>query len=406
MIITKVLPKSAAGNDPNDHRDDPDYLGHAEQPDPIDVATVVDAEAEQIGSATKERQSKARFSFATVGELLAKPDPVWLVDELIEETGIGVLYAPSGGGKTFVTLDLCCSIVRGLPWFGLDVRPGAVAYVATEGNLAVRLRAYLKHHDVSATALDELRVLSSSVNLLDGNADVATLVAALVALKAELGSLSLVVVDTLNRAMPGGNENASEDMGSMVLAASTIREALGCFVLYVHHCGKDESKGSRGHSSLKAAADCEISIEQQGAMRIIQAAKVRDAEERPIGAFTLAQVDLGARSSCAIVPEDAPSKRPKADRLTPKQRIAVDALHWLLDAKDKRRVASAAEIEGGAKIDQYIALHEDWRQACYFRAISDGAQNAKRMAFNRASLELQAAHRVQVGGEFVWLSGQ
>ena len=33
-IVSAFLPRTERGNDTNDHRDDPDYLGKAERPDP------------------------------------------------------------------------------------------------------------------------------------------------------------------------------------------------------------------------------------------------------------------------------------------------------------------------------------------------------------------------------------
>ena len=72
--------------------------------------------------------------------------------------------------------------------------------------------------------------------------------------------MALVVIDTLARALAGGNENAPEDMGALIGNAKRIQEATGAAVLFVHHSGKDTSRGSRGHSSLKGAADLEIEV--------------------------------------------------------------------------------------------------------------------------------------------------
>ena len=334
---------------------------------------------------------------------MCKPPPKWRVHELIEEVGIGVLFAQSGAGKTFAALDLSCAIARGLPWFELDVVQSGVAYIATEGNLSLRLQAYLAHHKLEPSALRNLRVLGSAVNLLDGATDVSDLISSLCDLKQEWGGIALVVIDTLNRAMPGGNENASEDMGAMVAAAGRIKDALGCFVLYVHHSGKDESKGSRGHSSLKAAADVEISIEQNGSgVRVISAAKVRDAESRGIGAFTLTTVELDARSSCVIVPCDASAVGRNPNRLTDAERIALDALHELLGDPERRKVSTASVIDAGAKIGQYIAVVNDLRKLFYSRRGGDG--EAEQKAFRRVRDSLQAKHKIQIFEAYVWLA--
>jgi len=345
-----------------------------------------------------------RFNFLSVPEMLSQPPPRWRVQELIEETGIGVLYAPSGAGKTFASLDLACSIVRGLPWFGLDVAPGPVAYVAAEGTLSVRLRAYVMHHAIEPGELDGLRVLPSPVNLLDPyGPDADELIEALTAERARMGGLALVVIDTLNRVMPGGNENASEDMGAVIASAGRIKDACGCFVLFIHHSGKDESKGSRGHSSLKAAAECEIQIEHEaGGTRVVLATKVRDAEARRIGAFNLHPVEMGERVSCAVMPCDVPVSRSSAPKLTAAERVAFDALHAVL--KVSRKCAGADEVKAGAKVGQTVADFEEWRAECYEQRIADGEPSALRVAFNRAKIGLQAKGRIGIRAEAVWLA--
>lgn len=345
----------------------------------------------------------SRFKFLSVSDLLSLPPPRWRVHELIEETGIGVLYAPSGAGKTFASLDLACSIVRGLPWFGLDVEPGPVCYVAAEGMLSERVRAYIAHHQIESDELDGLRVLPSSVNLLAPfGADADELVTALQAERLRMGGLALVVIDTLNRVMPGGNENASEDMGGVIASAGRIKDACGCFVLFIHHSGKDESKGGRGHSSLKAAAECEIQIEHEaGGTRVIQATKVRDAECRRVGAFTLHPIELGERVSCVVEPCDVPKESRQKTHLTAAERIALDCLHEIVDDPALRKVANVKAIEHGARQAQYVAVFADFRQRFYSRR---GNDPASRQAFSRLRDSLQAKGKIQSWDDFIWLA--
>ena len=80
---------------------------------------------------------------------------------------------------------------------------------------------------------------------------------------AELPTLSLIVVDTLSRAMSGGNENSPEDMGKFVTNCDRIRIASGAHLMVIHHTGKDDAKGARGHSLLRAAADTEIEVSRE-----------------------------------------------------------------------------------------------------------------------------------------------
>jgi len=70
----------------------------------------------------------------------------------------------------------------------------------------------------------------------------------------------LLVIDTLTVAASGADENSSSDMGLIIEAAKALQAKLGGLVLLVHHSGKDQSKGLRGHSSLHAALDAAIEV--------------------------------------------------------------------------------------------------------------------------------------------------
>ena len=88
------------------------------------------------------------------------------------------------------------------------------------------------------------------VNLLDQEAD-CELAALADEIKEQHGPLRMIVVDTLARAMAGGNENAPDDMGKLLNNVEALRQGTDAFVLLIHHTGKDETKGARGHSSLR-----------------------------------------------------------------------------------------------------------------------------------------------------------
>jgi hypothetical protein len=59
-----------------------------------------------------------------------------------------------------------------------------------------------------------------------------------------------LILDTLSRALAGGDENSSVDMGRLIARCDAVREMLGCTLEYVHHSGKDKSRGARGWSGL------------------------------------------------------------------------------------------------------------------------------------------------------------
>lgn len=182
-----------------------------------------------------------------------------LVEDVITSNGLSVMYGESNSGKSFLACDMSCHIGTGRDWLGKRTVQGAVLYVAGEGAESIKLRvlAWRQLH----VADPALAVVPVAVNLLDPKADLSKLIEACKSVAARYGqAVALIVVDTLARAFGGGNENASEDMGAVITNADQLRMATGAHVMFVHHAGKDSAKGSRGHSSLKAATDTEIEV--------------------------------------------------------------------------------------------------------------------------------------------------
>jgi hypothetical protein len=226
-----------------------------------------------------------------------------LVKGLLDQGAMTVLYGESNTGKTFVAMDLAWHIAAGRSWGGMKVTPMPTVYIAAEGGVGARKRAaaILAKYGEAAADVPFYYVLHP-VDLLDPNADLGPLIEILKELEEELGPLGLVGVDTVSRAMAGGDENSSTDMGALVRHFDAIRAATGAHLLAVHHSGKDRAKGARGHSLLRAATDTEIEI----ADGQITVTKQRDLDKSFASGFVLEPVVLGVDedgapvSSCTV----------------------------------------------------------------------------------------------------------
>lgn len=79
-------------------------------------------------------------------------------------------------------------------------------------------------------------------------------------------------------------------------------------MLLIHHSGKDESKGARGWSGLRAAADAEIEVNRNGDHRTATVTKLKDGEDGAKFAFRLVPVEIGTDAdgepikSCIVEP--------------------------------------------------------------------------------------------------------
>lgn len=247
------------------------------------VAAPTDFEA--LENTTKK---PGRVNFVPAPKFIAASHPGWIIKHVLPRAPLAVVYGDAGAGKTFVVLDMAAAISRGVPWRGNRVKCTPVAYVCAEGGefFSRRLAAYQKEHGCQ---LDNLYVWDGRPNLLRGD-DHKAVIQALREL-----SPGLVIIDTLARAMPGGAENASEDMGAVLDKCSTIARELHATVLLVHHSGKDATKGARGWSGLRAAADAEIAVirDPQSNARVIRIGKQKDSADGVEYPFTLGVVHLG-----------------------------------------------------------------------------------------------------------------
>lgn len=235
-----------------------------------------------------------KFRLVTESELEARPNPTYVIDGWIPERGVGLAYGPSGVGKSFVMLHLSACIARGLDVCGRRTHPRAVAYVFAEaaGSAKRRLAAWREHYGqpTGLAIVEDAPSLSSPES-----------VKALIAVLVE-GGIRVVVIDTLSCAM-GAADETNEGFNLVLAGAKAIAKAIDGFVWLVHHPGKDEGRGARGGSSLRAGVDVEITVQRPEAEehadvwpRTVEVltTKARD-DEAPRGAMVikLHRVELG-----------------------------------------------------------------------------------------------------------------
>ena len=231
---------------------------------------------------------KPKFEVIQVNAFAAGPQPEWIVKGVIPAATVGVMFAESGGGKSFAIFDIGMSVARGVPWNGQRVRQGRVVYVAAEGADGVRKRAqaYAQRTGVALSDVP-LGVIAGRPDLIKDDHK------ALAAAVNAWGGADLLIIDTLAQSMAGGDENSGEDMGKVLAHCQLLHSLTNAMILLVHHSGKDASKGARGWSGLKAAMDCELEITRNGEQRALRVSKQKDGEDGIGWGFRLLQVALG-----------------------------------------------------------------------------------------------------------------
>ena len=338
--------------------------------------------------------------FADIGPALDAAD---LVEGLLIEGAMSVVYGESGCGKTFWTLDLALHVAAGLTWRGREVEKCGVLYLALEGSHGIRNRIAAFKIAHGATDADfPFAVVPVALDLLNPAADTVGVIEAAKAAAERLSwPVKMIVVDTLSRALAGGNENAPEDMGGFVRNIDYIRQQLPAHVIVIHHSGKDGAKGARGHSLLRAATDTEIEISRDPGANISTAKikKQREMDDEGEFAFRLESVHLGtnrrgkAVTSCVVREADGQARDTTLGR---DAQAALNVLFELVKEEGRNDFP-------GIPVDSASVPESWWRERFYDRCKIGASPEAKRKAYRRAVDELADRDRVGVLADRVWL---
>lgn len=220
------------------------------------------------------------------------PAPIsWLIKGWLQDSALMMVHGPSGGGKTFVVLDMCLRLAAGMAdWMGRKVRPADVVYLAGEGHHGLRGRiAAWKHYHGCKLLSMWLSRAGVDLNTPEG------FVKALQQIRKLPRKPRLIIVDTLHRFL-AGDENSAQDAKTMLDACAALMREFECSVLLVHHTGVSEEAQhrARGSSAWRGALDIEISVvpaKDGQPLQIVQR-KSKDAElAQPIYA-SLQQVTI------------------------------------------------------------------------------------------------------------------
>jgi len=324
----------------------------------------------------------------------------YLVKGIVPRVGLTVVWGPPKSGKSFWTFDLAMRVALGWDYRGRRVQPGPVVYCAFEGQSGLEARVEAFRQRFLAEDHDPVPFYLEPVTL-DLVADHAELIAVIDRQLAK--PPALVVLDTLNRSLRG-SESSDEDMTAYVRAADAIREAFGCAVVIVHHCGIDGTR-PRGHTSLTGACDAQIAVRRDGADNIVTAVEL--AKDGPQGETILSRLevvevgqddDRETITSCVVVAAEGDAI-PGAARVTGQPRLALEALRTLMDAEGQ-------PSPGGPRFDgahRTIPLVR-WRQECLPALLPETDKpDSRRTAFVRAFKKLQNLGLIGFWDDLVWL---
>jgi hypothetical protein len=322
------------------------------------------AHAEETEGA-RERQHKRQARLAPITmevamQSLFEVDQNSLIEGFMQRNEVTVLYGRPGSGKTFVALDLAFHIAHGLEWNGRKVKQAAVIYIALESPWGIRYR--FKAMGDRFGAPDQLFLIPASVNLFDPRIDMKILIEEIAKIEVDVG---LIVIDTLARAMIGGNENSTQDMNQLIANGDTLRDRFNANIMWVHHSGKNEALGARGSSALLAATDTELEVINY----CLRSTKMRDRDDVDYR-FRLQQVVTGTMpngevmTSCVVnwFKDIGPlgQNTPETNNL----KIIVEILRMRAAPLTFKEILAEAELVGRKFTVKQDALRRALERAC------------------------------------------
>lgn len=410
---------SRAGRGPDEMMEKCEYIvrrfGEGRLPGLRTLESVVEAYRQKQERKEQERATAPRKAYdgplplVWFKDIEANTETSDFVEGLLCDGQMSVVYGESNCGKTFFISDLGLHVAWGKSWRGREVERGGVIYVALEGGYGIknRIAAFKAHYGLEDTELP-FAVVPCSINLLNPDADTDRLIALIQSAAEEIGiPVRLIVIDTLSRALAGGNENAPDDMGALVINADRIRQQTSAHLCFIHHSGKDTAKGARGHSLLRAATDTEIEVSRDtdAKISVAKATKQRELDIDGEFAFELHVIELGKNkrgkpvTSCIVKATEGILGR--RQKLTPNQRQALDILRNCII--DRGRI-----LENRQDIPRQLVVRlDEWRdflaRAC---VTSRDNQETARKQFVRFQQDLVNKGVIGVWDGYVWIPGQ
>lgn len=331
---------------------------------------------------------------------------------------LSVTYGAPKTGKSFLLTSCALAIACGdEEWFGHRVkRTGLVIYCIMEGagGFPNRLAAWSRkagrkvpdtfvYVPVRLRFLREEGARTPLQRRRQAAEDIVRLQRLVAEIEAKVGqSCTLLVVDTVARAMTGRDENSTQDMGEFVDACAELQTLPSRpHVALVHHESKTGSM--RGSSALLGAGDTMIRVQKDddGRRWAIEFSK-DDADGRE-HVFDLEMVALYADedgdevTSCVVLDEgDAVEKKSAPKPLTNKDK----ALAALADV-----IASdGIEPPPGTSIPvKYVVSSDYWRLKA-MPVMGGDTQASRAAAFRLAKRTLSEDGLIATYDNFVWLA--
>lgn len=344
----------------------------------------------------------SKYQLVPFNDIGLNKDAQYLIKGIIPKQGIVCLYGAPKEGKSFLVLDMAMHIALGWEYRGQKVEQGSVIYCAFEGQagFANRILAFRQEYLPNHTDFIPFYLLPIRMNLIDEHK------AFISAIRSQDVAPSFIVLDTVNRSIPNGNEDGPE-FTQYIRAADAISDAFGSTVLIVHHSRLDGER-PRGSTVITANVDAQLRVQRNknGSIDMtVEAAK--DLPEDDTFRMALKVVTIGTDvegddiTSC-VVDDELGGKLSSEDRQaeSKKSQASAEVAYEILKTLIDNIGLIGSPDDNHVPTDLRYIMTADWRAACVANNTFSAARDKKSRAktFDRAREKLQADKRINYYG--------
>lgn len=360
-------------------------------------------EAAPLWAPESEPAPEAPLRILSNDEMLALPEPRWLVKTLLMGSTSALLFGKSNSFKSFLAIDVGCSVSTGRTWHGCEItEPGPVLYVATEGALGVakqRIPGWMEAHQIPEAERRNIYLYPQEI-ALDDDAAVEALLASCAIKRRQQGpdrAFRLVIVDIFGASMMG-LETSDETARAWVRNVNRILRDMGCAVLVVAHTGWADETRAGMHTHFWGSFDTRLKAEGNKEQRttVLTVDRHKDADSDGRWGFQLDSVTLphGKTTLYPRLSDEVETGQRK--HVTGKAALALQALSEAL-------IDHGRTLTGPSYPACPVVSIEHWRVMCDRHGLTDSdSPEAARKAFNRARTTLIEKGLVRQFDDLVW----
>ena len=202
------------------------------------------------------------FNFVGIGDLIKrKIDMKWVVEGLLQESGLSILAGRPKSGKSTLTRQLAKSIIRGEEFLGRKVKHGKVLYCALEESEYL-LQKQFKNLGITADDNDVFKIHIGDMDLLKAKEPLTEYIREF--------DPALVVIDTLSLFAKFTDSNSYDEVDKKMTMIRDIARQTSAHIVLIHHTNKtSDIMGSQG---FLGSVDAALYFMEEGSQRYLKTA--------------------------------------------------------------------------------------------------------------------------------------